>query len=309
MPVSFEARALTPRRGVAPITPTAAPASAPAAQYAAVEVFKACSNCGKDVLAANLLMHEAHCSRHFKRCQHCGVLLESTAIPDHVDEMRGTLSVLVAAVEAGDASRVRVALDHGSEEVLSWRDERGASLLHLAAAIARDNWAMHALVADMLRAGADVNSSDQYGWTVLHAAARGGSAAVIAPLITAGADVHARNPLGSTPLEVAVGEEVRVALLSAGAELPGSQGSSRANSRASSSHSRRPSVEPPPQSATPCQHAVADSLSHLALSDTQVHNAAVDNHPVRRLDEGRPLSSSRHAQRLRAMVQTPQPLT
>ena len=290
------------------------------------EVFRTCDNCGRDVLAANFLVHEAHCCRHFKRCEHCGKCLELSALEAHRDEMRGSISLLAAALEAGEAARVCSALDHGGAELLDWRDERGASLLHLAAGTkaARDNWSMHALVSDMLRLGADVSARDQLGWTPLHAAARGGCAAVVASLVAAGADVHARGSLGASPLEVASGEEVRAALLAAGAAMPGSQGSSRATSRGSSSlegrnsrgsmslEGRRPSIE----------RDVSEAISRVDISDRpprgapppalrangngQLVGSSLTLVPLGAAVGERPASTgstpSRHAQKLRAMV-------
>ena len=293
------------------------------------EVFRTCNNCGRDVLASNFLVHEAHCMRHFKKCEHCGKCLEVAALEAHRAEMRGSLSLLTAALEAGEAARVCSALDHGGAEVLDWRDERGASLLHLAAGAktARDNWAMHALVADMLRLGADVSARDQLGWTPLHAAAKGGSAAVVASLVAAGADVHARGSLGASPLEVASGEETRAALLAAGAAMPGSQGSSRATSRGSSSlegrnsrgsmslEGRRPSTERDVSDATV-------AISRVDITDRQSRGAppaalrpngngqrvgsSKTLVPLGAAVGARPASTgstpSRHAQKLRAMV-------
>ena len=93
------------------------------------EVFRTCDNCGRDVLAANFLVHEAHCCRHFKRCEHCGKCLELSALEAHRDEMRGSISLLAAALEAGEAARVCSALDHG-----------GAELLDSAAGVERKGW-------------------------------------------------------------------------------------------------------------------------------------------------------------------------
>ena len=138
--------------------PAPAPAPAPAVPPPPpppeiAQVFRTCTNCGKDVLSANFLMHEIHCARHYKKCAHCGVLFETAALEAHIADARGTLPILVAALEAGDAARVATALDHGGAELLTWRDERGASLLHLVAAAARDDWAMHALVIALCVAG------------------------------------------------------------------------------------------------------------------------------------------------------------
>ena len=330
-------------------------------------VFKECQNCGQQVLGSNFDLHEAHCVRHRRRCEYCRELMPIGDIEAHCVEQRGSIEVLATAMERGDAARVQLALDHdASKSALLWSDERGASLLHLAAAASRDRWDMQALVDQMVRLGADVAAVDQHGWTPLHAAARAGAAATVGVLLSAGASVHARAALGSTPLEVSTGEETRLALLSAGAELPGAIGSSRQSlSRSSSSRqssvrggmssshdaslvgSRQPSRDgirsddptavplsamdwvphpPPPRHAPSCEGGDASACSvpgrvlpargvpprpPCACGESSMPTAA-------QLDEGlsdafnrgatltagpRPASSSRHAQRLRAMVQ------
>ena len=280
----------------APSTPPPPPPPPPP------EVFRRCENCGKDILATNFTMHELHCARHYKKCQYCGLLLETSALEAHLAEMRSTPAQLALALESGDAKKISNALDHGAkDDLFDWRDERGASMLHLAAAAARDNWALHALVDQMLRMGANVAARDSFGWQPLHAAARGGSAAVIPFLVAAGADVHASGGLGSTPLEVANGEEVRAALLLAGAELPGSQGSSRNTSRGSSSLGSRP--HPPsslPMPTKTSSSSLAADMSRVALSDPSVDPHAPASAALSRPESasGRPSS----ARRLRAIV-------
>lgn len=48
-----------------------------------------------------------------------------------------------------------------------------------------------------------IDSRDQYGWTPLHEAARGGYVPTIRVLLARGADVHARTEDGDTPLHMA----------------------------------------------------------------------------------------------------------
>ena len=282
--------------------PQLAPASVPA-------VFQICPNCAQQILAANFQLHELHCSRNYKKCPHCSVLLPVAEFDAHIDERRGTLEVLAAALERGDAGRVRAALEHdGAAAALGWSDEAGASLLHLAAARSKDRWDLQALVEHMLSLGADVGARDSLGWTPLHTAARAGAAGACTCLLAAGADVHARGGLGVTPLEVCSGEEVRLALLHAGAELTPSRGASRAGS------SRADSSEPP--SGPPSGSASARGSSHggggvsVAGHDGALSSAVTIDGAgavragsvVPRPPSSRPVSS-RHAQRLRAQVQ------
>ena len=89
-------RTLTPRTNPpSPASSRAAPPPPPPPPLpAAVEVFRRCSNCDKDILSQNFEMHEMHCCRRFRKCEHCGLLLEISAIDAHHEEMRGDITVL-----------------------------------------------------------------------------------------------------------------------------------------------------------------------------------------------------------------------
>lgn len=255
---------------------------------------------------ANKQLHEAHCVRNYKLCEFCGKLCELSAFEEHLEQQRGTMSILLSALADGDAGRVRSALDH-CPDIISWRGgERDQSLLHAAAAVAADRWDMLACITAMIDLGADVNRQDSLGWTPLHAAAKAGSAGAVSALISSGADVSARNLLGSTPLEVCTGEDVRASLLKAGAELPGSRGSSRMGSCGSAVGAACGTT--PPLSVNGRRSSVqgdAAELAHaFALSAGVSDPAAVATNGAVALESSatRAQSSSRHAQRLRAMV-------
>ena len=80
------------------------------------------------------------------------------------------------------------------------RGEGGATPLHAAAGYNTTP----AVVAALVNAGADVNVRDEDGWTPLHwAAGYSTTPAVVTALVTAGADVNARDELGVTPLHAA----------------------------------------------------------------------------------------------------------
>ena len=302
---------LTPAAAAALSTLPAQPSPPPPPplppQPVAVEVFGECANCRKTILLKNRQLHEAHCVRNYKLCEFCGKLCELSTFDEHMEQQRGTMSILIDALAAGDAGRVRSALDH-CPEIIHWRDgEREQSLLHAVAAVAADRWDMHALITAMIELGAEVNGRDSLGWTPLHAAAKAGSAGAVGTLISSGADVSASNLLGSTALEVCVGEDVRASLLMAGAELPGSRGSSRVSSCGSVAGAacNQPTVGPPAHGRRSCaQGGAAELADAFALSAGVSDPAAMATNGAVALQASatRPQSSSRHAQRLRAMV-------
>lgn len=79
------------------------------------------------------------------------------------------------------------------------RDEYGRIRLHYAG-VHKDA----ALVARLLRAGADPNTQDHDGHTPLHLAAQTDSVEVLMLLLDAGADLHTLNGKGLTPLLIAI---------------------------------------------------------------------------------------------------------
>ena len=119
MPVHMVA---SPRKTPRATTPRVADAPAPASpqfggpKSAPPAVFRTCSNCGKsDILAANIVLHEAHCCRHYRRCEYCSVLLEVRAVDAHVAEMRGTLETLVQMCQKAASSMALLTLEGESQ--------------------------------------------------------------------------------------------------------------------------------------------------------------------------------------------------
>jgi ankyrin repeat protein len=65
----------------------------------------------------------------------------------------------------------------------------------------------------LLAKGAAVNARNAHGWTPLHVAAAGGDPAVIALLLKHGADVHVQSHIGTTPLDNATTRGGRQAVI------------------------------------------------------------------------------------------------
>lgn len=103
----------------------------------------------------------------------------------------------IKAAKSGDVEKVKHLLAADAELVHA-RDKDGSTALHCAV------WKGHeALVALLLKAGADVNAHNtngHWGTTPLHAAAHANQAAIAQLLIEHGADVNARDMNGETPM-------------------------------------------------------------------------------------------------------------
>lgn len=110
---------------------------------------------------------------------------------------------LIEAVQAGNVAEVRRMLAAGAD--VNSRDEAGATLLMQAAQAG--NLAMVEAVID---AGADVNASDERGWTALVKAVynheqKRGFGDVVRALIEAGANIEVAIGYGVRPLMLAAG--------------------------------------------------------------------------------------------------------
>ena len=98
--------------------------------------------------------------------------------------------------------------------------QRGETDLYIAAELN-----LPVLIISLLKAGADVNAKNKYGWTPLHKAAMRDASETVEVLLKAGADVHVKGNDGDTPLHKAARWTARDAsetvemLLKAGADV------------------------------------------------------------------------------------------
>ncbi len=115
------------------------------------------------------------------------------------------LPSLDRVLQTGDVDGLARLLDVGKVR-LTYRDQAGRTLLHLAASLGHSE-----MIRFLVHEGLDVNVRDRRGNTPLHYAAYYGRVTAIQTLLALGADLHARNThRGETPLFSAIrGKKVR----------------------------------------------------------------------------------------------------
>lgn len=211
------------------------------------------SSCsGRDVPSASFAMHQLHCLRNIKRCQHCGATFSNKEFDIHLDESTGSPASVFAAASSGQLTALSTYLKHG------WPVNKAVESSHLDTAL---HTAIRSrrleVVTLLLSAGASVNAANADGDTSLHvlcqlaaanrrgvstpsssaertadAATSGGvegtpvsSASLndlMVALLSAGCDVDARNALGDSPLQILQrghNHELAVLLTSSGGSL------------------------------------------------------------------------------------------
>ena len=139
-------------------------------------------------------------------------------VPCHNEStgVHGRFPLLSLAAGKGNAGMCEILLAEGADpNIQSTMD--GSVALHEAA-----HHCSTACLCILLRAGADVNTRGNTGWTPLHTASGNGHVDAGKLLIAAGANLEARNQPGHTPLRLAIfsgRREVALTLLRAGAAV------------------------------------------------------------------------------------------
>ena len=103
------------------------------------------------------------------------------------------------AAKTGDLQTVKV-LVKGNSDLVSTKDDNGATPLHLASA-----WDHKDVVEWLLANKADVNAKDNKDGTALHYAVGNGRYEVAKLLLSKKSDVNAKDIGGNTPLNIAAG--------------------------------------------------------------------------------------------------------
>jgi ankyrin repeat protein len=122
---------------------------------------------------------------------------------------------LLHAVHSADATELQTLLNFGIETAAT--DIDGQPLIQFICSITGDEKAECLQV--LLAGGADVETTDKYGRTALHAAAACDVKAAVRLLLANGASVHATDCSERTPLHEAKSSEVVTLLLDSGADI------------------------------------------------------------------------------------------
>ena len=109
---------------------------------------------------------------------------------------------LTLAVFFGHRKVVKWLLEHGVDPNIPARNATKVMPLHSAAA-QKDSAVAVAISIDLLDHGAQVNVSQQAGWTPLHQAAASGNVELLKLLLSHGADRSAESEDGRTPIQMA----------------------------------------------------------------------------------------------------------
>ncbi|EJT73989.1 hypothetical protein GGTG_07839 [Gaeumannomyces tritici R3-111a-1] len=130
---------------------------------------------------------------------------EYTIFAQLLDKHLGKINIpdmkapMVKAIEVGDEGGVQLLLDEGADT--ETKDPKGKTLLYLAVFHGRQG-----IVRLLLDNGADMEIKDPKGETLLHLAVSQGCEGVVRLLLDNGADTKTKNPKGETLLHFAVSQ-------------------------------------------------------------------------------------------------------
>jgi hypothetical protein len=166
-----------------------------------------CSNCGRSVPVATLAVHSVHCTRNFRRCKFCDIVVATREEAAHIASARGSPADLLGALVRGDVERFARIFRHGVSPSASLSlAGSGDSPLHVIARAWRAP-----LVDELAALGANINGRNDAGETPLHVAcgvkqkhdSSEAALATVTALIRCGADITMKTLLGDTAMQVA----------------------------------------------------------------------------------------------------------
>eukprot|EP00730_Choanoeca_flexa_P007895 TRINITY_DN12410_c0_g2_i12.p1 TRINITY_DN12410_c0_g2~~TRINITY_DN12410_c0_g2_i12.p1 ORF type:complete len:207 (+),score=27.78 TRINITY_DN12410_c0_g2_i12:85-705(+) len=116
---------------------------------------------------------------------------------------------LMLACQALDVEMVELLIQRGAD--VQATDQKGYSVLHYAVWSQQEPWQQQLTLLKYLRKhGPDSHGNGNAGWTSMRDAVR---KSMTECLLIHGADVNAKTKCGTTPLELAIGDDVEIAQL------------------------------------------------------------------------------------------------
>ena len=73
-----------------------------------------------------------YCVKNITRCSYCRRVVDMREVEKHVDEMRGSPSLMMDAVKDGDVLRLRNMVEHGQQLEAPNGEDNNNTLIHYA---------------------------------------------------------------------------------------------------------------------------------------------------------------------------------